>query len=55
MNTLRQILTVVRNERRARVALIEARGEAFDAWTAAEIACGAPLLTFPDSPKEGSR
>jgi cobalt-zinc-cadmium efflux system outer membrane protein len=47
-----QFLEVLRAEREARLATLEAEHSLYEAWFDLEEACGAPLLAFPDEPRE---
>ncbi|MHC4974488.1 MAG: TolC family protein [Planctomycetota bacterium] len=45
-----RVLTVLREQKRIRIELLQAELEVFQAWGDLEAACGLPLLRFPDEP-----
>jgi len=45
-----RFLTVLREQKRIRIELLQAELEVFRAWGDLEAACGLPLLRFPDEP-----
>ncbi len=45
-----RFLTVLRQQKRLRILVVEAELELYEAWSDLEQACGAPLLVFPDEP-----
>ncbi|MGE0229787.1 MAG: TolC family protein [Dehalococcoidia bacterium] len=45
-----RFLEVLRATRRVRMQVVEARLDAYEAWTSLEEACGSPLLVFPQAP-----
>ena len=45
-----RFLTVVREQMRLRIEMVEAELSVYAAWSDLEQACGAPLLVFPDEP-----
>ena len=45
-----RFLTVLSQQKRLRIEVVEAELELYEAWNDLEQACGAPLLVFPDEP-----
>ena len=47
-----RFLTVLREQMRLRIEMVNAEMAVYAAWNELEQACGAPLLVFPDEPGE---
>jgi len=47
-----QFLTVVKDNRRIRIRVLETRQEVLNSWADLEAACGSPLLVFRDEPSD---